>query len=158
MMVNQCILVQCVPTRFPPKMRWNSITIKLISAASYVMAAELMKFPWVPAFHWIFPLGPLTFWWPVNSAQRSRNSHCSRTKIWMSRQKVSVFFRGRAHCEWYLACGRGLKMWKQIISDRYSLVDGWRKDWPVRIVKESEISHLTLSAPQCSDWCKWHSW
>ena len=152
MMVNQCILVQCVPTRFPPKMRWNSITIKLISAASYVMAAELMKFPWLAAFHWIFPLGPLTFWWSVNSAQRPRNSQCSRENMNEPARVFSVFFFRRGCCEWF---AQGLKMWNR---ERVIQFGWWvKKHRSVKIVKESEITDLTLLAPQCSDWYKWRS-
>ena len=114
---------------------WNSITIKLISEPIVDELRELMKFPPVAAFHWISPRGPLTFWWPVNSAQWSRNSQqCSRKKVWMSWQKFfSVLFSWRGCCEGGLQCGvQGLKwdiVWLKLLRKHRSVKDCLWNKW-----------------------------
>ena len=91
---------------------------------------ELMKFPRVAAFHWIFPLGPLTFWWSVNSAQRPRNSQCSHENMNEPARVFQSSFLG----EGVVSDLPGV--WKcEIMSELYSLVDGSKNTDQSRLLK-----------------------
>ena len=104
-----------------------------------------------------FPLGPLTFWWSVNSAQRSRNSQCSPKNM---NEKFSVFFRRRECCEGGSACGLGLKWVRDlvwlILRQKHPSV----KIVCERIEKSKNQKHRSVKDRLWKNWksLTWHYW